>query len=196
MDRLVCRECAKNYSLNEEIWRCSCGGLLDLDFQPFFPINRIRQRKPTLWRYREAIPIDQDQNVVTFEEGFTPLLPFERNGKIVWLKQDHLFPTGSYKDRGASVLISKAKELGIRTLEDAVQKIMGGVTRTMAVGLLVDQGKLEWDKPVREYMPNFKLFDNFATERMSPRDLLCHRSSWAKCVRRRNPRALASGTTR
>ena len=55
MDRLVCRECAKNYSLNEEIWRCSCGGLLDLDFQPFFPINRIRQRKPTLWRYREAI---------------------------------------------------------------------------------------------------------------------------------------------
>ncbi|MCE5208417.1 MAG: beta-lactamase family protein, partial [Chloroflexi bacterium] len=47
---------------------------------------------------------------------------------------------------------------------------------SMDVALLVDQGKLEWDKPVREYMPTFKLYDNFATERMTPRDLLCHRS--------------------
>jgi CubicO group peptidase (beta-lactamase class C family) len=47
---------------------------------------------------------------------------------------------------------------------------------SMAVGQLVDQGKLEWDKPVREYMPDFKVWDNFASERMSPRDLLCHRS--------------------
>lgn len=47
---------------------------------------------------------------------------------------------------------------------------------SMAVGQLVDQGKLDWDKPVRDYMPDFKLWDNFASERMSPRDLLCHRS--------------------
>jgi len=47
---------------------------------------------------------------------------------------------------------------------------------SMAVGLLVDEGKLEWDKPVREYMPDFKLMDSFASERMTPRDLLCHRS--------------------
>ena len=47
---------------------------------------------------------------------------------------------------------------------------------SMAVGQLVDQGKLEWDKPVRDYMPTFRLHDPFASERMSPRDLLCHRS--------------------
>ena len=47
---------------------------------------------------------------------------------------------------------------------------------SMAVALLVDQGKLEWDKPVRDFMPSFKLHDPFASERMSPRDLLCHRS--------------------
>jgi CubicO group peptidase (beta-lactamase class C family) len=46
----------------------------------------------------------------------------------------------------------------------------------MSVGLLVDAGKLDWDKPVREYLPTFKLQDTFATERMSPRDLLTHRS--------------------
>ncbi|MBN2409078.1 MAG: serine hydrolase [Candidatus Aminicenantes bacterium] len=44
------------------------------------------------------------------------------------------------------------------------------------MGLLVDDGKVEWDKPVREYLPAFKLWDDFATERMTPRDLLCHRS--------------------
>ncbi len=45
-----------------------------------------------------------------------------------------------------------------------------------ALGILVDEGRLAWDTPVREYLPNFKLFDSFATERMTPRDLLTHRS--------------------
>jgi CubicO group peptidase (beta-lactamase class C family) len=47
---------------------------------------------------------------------------------------------------------------------------------TMAMGILVDDGKLEWDKPVRNYLPTFKLLDSFATERMTPRDLVTHRS--------------------
>jgi CubicO group peptidase (beta-lactamase class C family) len=44
------------------------------------------------------------------------------------------------------------------------------------MGILVDDGKVEWDKPVREYLPTFKMWDDFATEKMTPRDLLCHRS--------------------
>ena len=44
------------------------------------------------------------------------------------------------------------------------------------MGILVDDGKVEWDKPVREYLPTFKLWEDFATEKMTPRDLLCHRS--------------------
>ncbi|OGD38410.1 MAG: hypothetical protein A2V45_07575 [Candidatus Aminicenantes bacterium RBG_19FT_COMBO_58_17] len=44
------------------------------------------------------------------------------------------------------------------------------------MGILADEGKLDWDKPVREYLPTFKLWDDFATERMTPRDLVCHRS--------------------
>ena len=47
---------------------------------------------------------------------------------------------------------------------------------TLGMGILVDQGKLDWDKPVREYIPTFKLYDAFATDRMTPRDLVCHRS--------------------
>ena len=45
-----------------------------------------------------------------------------------------------------------------------------------SAGILADEGKLDWDKPVRDYLPTFKLWDNFATERMTPRDLLCHRA--------------------
>ena len=64
-----------------------------------------------MWRYREAIPLGDDENIISFDEGFTPLIGVDFNGREVLIKQDHLFPTGSYKDRGASVLISKVREL-------------------------------------------------------------------------------------
>jgi threonine synthase len=106
--------------LGEKIWKCPCGGLLDLEFQSAFPIEKIKARKPTLWRYREALPVAEEENILSFEEGFTPLVPVDFDGRSVWIKQDHLFPTGSYKDRGASVLMSKVKELGIsRVVEDS-----------------------------------------------------------------------------
>jgi CubicO group peptidase (beta-lactamase class C family) len=47
---------------------------------------------------------------------------------------------------------------------------------TMAIGMLVDDGKLDWDEPVRSYLPAFQMWDAFATERMTPRDLVTHRS--------------------
>jgi threonine synthase len=73
-----------------------------------------------MWRYREAIPIADDAHIVTLDEGFTPLIKIDLQGVPVWVKQDQLFSTGSYKDRGASVLISKVVELGIdRVVEDS-----------------------------------------------------------------------------
>lgn len=47
---------------------------------------------------------------------------------------------------------------------------------TMALALLVDEGKLDWDKPVRDYIPEFRLYDAVAAERLTPRDLVTHRS--------------------
>lgn len=47
---------------------------------------------------------------------------------------------------------------------------------TMSMAILADEGKLDWDKPVRDYLPNFRLYDQFGTERITPRDLGCHRS--------------------
>ncbi len=116
MNKLICTECNREFSLNEKIWRCKCGGLLDIDFDATFPINKIKRRGPTIWRYREAIPIEDDINIITFNEGFTPLMEVDFQGKSVLVKQDHLFQTGSFKDRGASVLISKLKELRIKKI--------------------------------------------------------------------------------
>ena len=56
---------------------------------------------------------------------------------------------------------------------------IGSATKSFTVtdlAMLVDKGKLEWDQPVREYLPTFRLYDQFATERMTPRDLVTHRS--------------------
>ncbi len=86
----------------------------NLEFEARFPVERIMQRKPNLWRYREALPVSDDAHIISFEEGFTPLLPLSFGGKTVWIKQEQLFPSGSYKDRGATVLMSHANSLGIK----------------------------------------------------------------------------------
>jgi len=118
--KLRCQACHKEYASSEPVWNCKCGGLLTLDFHARFPLDKILKRKPTIWRYREALPIEHDKHIISFDEGFTPLVQEEFAGKKVLLKQDHLFPSGSYKDRGASVLVSKIKELGVKkVVEDS-----------------------------------------------------------------------------
>ncbi len=120
MNGLVCQSCAATYPMSDPRWRCGCGGLLDLRFKARFDKEAIVGRKPTMWRYREALPIDEDANVVSFGEGMTPMVPVDLGPGSPLLKLEQLFPTGSYKDRGAAVLVSKAKELGIeRVVEDS-----------------------------------------------------------------------------
>jgi threonine synthase len=120
MNRLVCLHTGEEYPLTEPRWRSDSGGLLDLEFTPVFDPGRVSNRAPNLWRYREAIPLEDDSNIVTLGEGFTPLLAIEVDGRTVYIKQEHLFPTGSYKDRGGTVLLSKVKELGIsHVVEDS-----------------------------------------------------------------------------
>jgi threonine synthase len=129
MGHLICTRCKSTYPLHEPRWRCQCGSVLDLDFTPVFDLTKIAQRKPTLWRYREAIPVADDGAIVTFDEGFTPLTEVVLSGKSVLIKHDHLFPTGSFKDRGASVLVSKMVELGIR---EAVEDSSGNAGAAIA----------------------------------------------------------------
>ena len=116
MNALCCAGCGSAYPLDDRRWKCDCGHFLDIRFRPSFDREAIRNRKPTLWRYREALPIGDDRSIVSFDEGFTPLVSLVLGRRELLLKLEQLFPTGSYKDRGASVLLSKAREMGIREI--------------------------------------------------------------------------------
>lgn len=111
---LFCTRCGQQFSVNDIRWCCTCGSLLNLHFEAQFDKEKISLRKPDLWRYREALPINDDENIISFQEGFTPLIEMQVDGKKFLIKQEHLFQTGSYKDRGASILISKIKEIGVK----------------------------------------------------------------------------------
>jgi len=120
MSEYVCSLCDRKYSVTEFRYKCDCGGVLEIKKQVSFPLKEIAKRKSTIWRYREAIPIENKENIVSFDEGMTPLIDFFYKDLNLKVKLDYIFPTGSYKDRGASVLISKLKEIGVkRIIEDS-----------------------------------------------------------------------------
>lgn len=102
------------FDFNEPIWQSPLGNLLDIDFKAQFNQELIHNRPPNLWRYREAIPIPLEVELVSLQEGFTPLLDLSFDGIRVGIKQEQLFSTGSYKDRGATVLMTQVKSLGIK----------------------------------------------------------------------------------
>ena len=118
--QIVCRACDTVHSEDTRLWKCGCGAPLDIDFEGTIDASRIRSRPPGMWRYREALPIEADSHIVSFNEGYTPLVRTQIDGKPLTVKQENLFATGSFKDRGASVLISRALELGVgKVVEDS-----------------------------------------------------------------------------
>ncbi len=117
--KMLCISCGLDYPLDAPVWRCTCGGMLDIVLRPAFDPAEVHRGAFTLWRYQAFIPVPR-REVITLGEGMTPLVQVELNGRRVFVKQEHLFPTGSYKDRGASVLITQAKHLGVRkVVEDS-----------------------------------------------------------------------------
>jgi threonine synthase len=120
--RMHCTRCDMYYGADDRRWQCRCGGALDLLLSsPQIAPDRIQQRPPDLWRYREALP--PLASPVSLGESMTPLIPFDpfdQRGRNLWLKCDYLLPTGSYKDRGAAILISHLQSMGIqRVVEDS-----------------------------------------------------------------------------
>ena len=121
MTEYRCHACNRTYSIDTLRYKCDCGGVLNLTKgENSFSLDEISGRSSTLWRYREAIPVADDSSIVSLGEGMTPLVPFDDAEYEHYLKLDFISPSGSYKDRGASVLISKLGELGIReVVEDS-----------------------------------------------------------------------------
>ncbi|MCZ6677284.1 MAG: threonine synthase [Candidatus Poribacteria bacterium] len=121
MIKYICNQCSTTYPIDAIRYRCDCGQPLELQKSEIgFPIDQIARRSNTLWRYREALPITDEALIISLGEGMTPLVPFEHPTHDHRLKLDFVFPTGSYKDRGAAILLSKVRELGVReVVEDS-----------------------------------------------------------------------------
>jgi len=113
MGHLYCGKCGATFELDDPRWRCECGSYLDIEFEPSLDPDLISNGPRSIWRYRSAIPIKSDANIVSLSEGLTPLADLSLGGRGTRVKLEHLSPTGSFKDRGASVLVSRLKELGI-----------------------------------------------------------------------------------
>jgi len=81
----------------------------------------LASRRPDLWRYREVLPVEDDKNIISLGEGWTPLLHAPRLGKRVgihelYIKDESQNPTQSFKARGMATAVSMAKELGAEKL--------------------------------------------------------------------------------
>jgi threonine synthase len=127
LSHLECTSCGEEYD-PQKLWNlcpeCS---------KPLFAryaLNKVKshlnkrkliQRSTTLWRYSELLPVCDKKFVLSMAEGFTPLINAKRLGEIVdfedlYIKDEGANPTGSFKARGLSVAVSRARELGAKAL--------------------------------------------------------------------------------
>jgi len=107
------------YSLDQPRWRGDSGAHLNLGDAPGLTRRDIDVSTRSAWRYRKALLVDAAV-AVTLGEGWTPLLPGEWDGVPVLFKLEFMMPTGSFKDRGMTVMVSYLKSRGItEVLEDS-----------------------------------------------------------------------------
>ena len=107
--KLYCGMCGKDHEAGK-LWNlctaCEKPLLLEYDLEAVKQVlskDTLKDRAPTMWRYRELLPVSREENIVTLGEGFTPILPLERAGKA--LGMDSLF----VKDEGQMPTLSFTK---------------------------------------------------------------------------------------
>ncbi len=124
---LECTECGLVFDSEEPQKICTaCGKVLfakyDLDkAKAKIDRDELIYRRASMWRFNELMPIKNPSNVITLDEGNTPLLRASRLENLygasnLWIKDESSNPTGSFKARGLSAAVSKAYELGIKKL--------------------------------------------------------------------------------
>jgi len=109
----------------ERHFLCSCGAPLlaryDLEGARSWSRDSLRGREPNMWRYRELMPLFDGESPVTLGEGFTTLIHARSLGSAIgldrlYIKDESLNPTNSFKARGQSAAITRAKYLGAKTI--------------------------------------------------------------------------------
>src|ERR1051326_2861735 len=109
VSRLRCETCGKTFEISRKVPWCECGGLFDLDMS--LPDRlEIDAGDFTFWRYQGVLPV---RAKISLGEPITPVVPLEIQKRTVDVKLEYLMPTGSFKDRGAAVLVSALVDAGI-----------------------------------------------------------------------------------
>lgn len=123
---LSCPKCSTQYDVDAVQNLCKCGSPLLVEYD----LERLSKdwkktdlvgRSNDLWRYHELLPVKDHTNVISMGEGMTPMVTMKELGKSMglknlYMKDEGIIPTGTFKARGAAVGVSKAKELGVKEL--------------------------------------------------------------------------------
>lgn len=120
----VCDDCKAEIDLREKVNLCPhCGGMLEVryDVEKMKRSSEVLRHyeRSSIWRYRDFFPAVGDESIVSLGEGGTPLVKSRYLGpslgiENLYFKNDTMMPTGSFKDRGFSLAVSYAKDIGVR----------------------------------------------------------------------------------
>ena len=123
---LECSLCATRFPANQIHNLCSCGGALYVRYdlpaiKASWIRDSLRSARPDLWRYLPVLPPQNIESIVSLGEGMTPLIRARRLGAAIgiqklWVKDEGMNPTASFKARGMTTAITMARELGIRKI--------------------------------------------------------------------------------
>ena len=119
---LECSVCKKRYSithLNSFATCCNKPLVVRYEYELSFLKEDLLLREKNMWRYFEMLPVFERRHIISLGEGMTPVLPLDKMAARyeftdLWMKDESLNPTGSFKARGMSMAISKANELGVK----------------------------------------------------------------------------------
>ena len=122
-----CVKCGREYAAVPDLTTCSCGGILDIQYD-YAALRRDLSREMlaqnpdrSMWRYRPLLPIEEDSAPPPLRVGWSPLYEADRLGaelglKKLYIKDDGQNPTSSLKDRASALAVVKAKEAGADTI--------------------------------------------------------------------------------
>ncbi len=121
-----CIECGKDFDIRARLYVCpECGGLLEIEFEGDELRKNLKEHplegQINVWKYRAFMPVASDSKIVSLGEGGTPLVKCDRLAneiglKNLYIKFEGANPTGSFKDRGMTVGVTKALEFGVKTV--------------------------------------------------------------------------------